>query len=281
LLHLKQLFAAIRTLGKHCTQVKFDNGGEFVNHNVSQYLLDEGIRQETTSPHTPHQNGIAERSNRTVCELTVAMMLTAKTPYYLWEYAMKTAVMLLNYFPCQALGMTSTPHLEVVGSPPVLSHLKIFGCDVYASIPEHEQSVLGPRCWKGTFIGYDYSPTVSSLAYLWYHPARRKVYKSGHVQFNEDISRLEFTQAEQYEFDKTIHDIIPQSAPATSHHFQDKIEDAPVQINQQQHMAEQSVIEQDIRPNTPNEPPNEEPANVLATHQQEQPEAQHEVVAGE
>ena len=148
--------SAIKALGRQCRQVKFDNGGEFVNHDVSQYLLDEGIRQETTSPHSPHQNGIAERTNRTVCELTVAMMMTTKVPYYLWEYTMRTAVMLLNYFPCQALEMKSTPHLEVFGTPPLLSHLRILGCDVYVTIPEHEQQVLGPRSWKGLFIGYDY-----------------------------------------------------------------------------------------------------------------------------
>ena len=163
--NMKQLMSAIKALGRQCRQVKFDNGGEFVNHDVSQYLLDEGIRQETTSPHSPHQNGIAERTNRTVCELTVAMMMTTKVPYYLWEYTMRTAVMLLNHFPCQALEMKSTPHLEVFGTPPLLSHLRIFGCDVYATIPEHEPQVLGPRSWKGLFVGYDHAPTSSSLAY--------------------------------------------------------------------------------------------------------------------
>jgi hypothetical protein len=135
------------------------------------------------------------------------MMTTAKITPFLWEYVMQTAVMLLNYFPTQALNMLSTPHLEVFGAAPDVSHIRTLGCDVYVGIPEHQQSVLGHRSWKGTLVGYDYSPVRSSLAYLWYHPSRRAVYKSGHVQFNEDISISQYTHAQQYEIDQVISDL--------------------------------------------------------------------------
>ena len=46
--------------------MKSDNGTEFVNSDMSSLLQDTFIAQQTTSPHTPHQSGIAERSNRTI-----------------------------------------------------------------------------------------------------------------------------------------------------------------------------------------------------------------------
>ena len=68
---------------------KSDNGTEFVNSEMREFLMEETIHHETTSPHTPHQNGIAERTNRTIAEAAVAMLLDSKSPFHLWNYAMK------------------------------------------------------------------------------------------------------------------------------------------------------------------------------------------------
>ena len=62
------------------TLMKSDNGTEFVNNDMSDLLEDNYIAHQTTSPHTPHQNGIAERSNRTVFELAVAILYAADAP---------------------------------------------------------------------------------------------------------------------------------------------------------------------------------------------------------
>ena len=114
---------------------KSDNGGEFVSNEIKEYLLDRGIKQETTSPQTPHQNGIAERSNRTVVEMTVSLMIAAHTPQFLWPYAMHTAVWLLNRLPCKHLNLRSTPYFELHRSKPDVSRVRVFGCDVFAHLP--------------------------------------------------------------------------------------------------------------------------------------------------
>ena len=48
--------------------VRSDNGSEFRNTNVEEYLDEEGIKHEFSAPYTPQQNGVVERKNRTLIE---------------------------------------------------------------------------------------------------------------------------------------------------------------------------------------------------------------------
>jgi transposase InsO family protein len=47
-------------------RVRSDNGTEFKNTNIEEYLDEEGIGHELFVPYTPKQNGIVERKNMTL-----------------------------------------------------------------------------------------------------------------------------------------------------------------------------------------------------------------------
>jgi transposase InsO family protein len=47
-----------------------DNGTEFVNQNFSNFFKSKGILHQTTCVYTPEQNGVSERKNRTLTEMT-------------------------------------------------------------------------------------------------------------------------------------------------------------------------------------------------------------------
>ena len=164
------------------SEIKSDNGTEFVNEDVQELFLHNNIHHERTSPYSPHQNAIAERSNRTVFELAAAIMYDSNAPLMLWEYAINTVIYVLNLMPNKVLGLKSTPYLNMFGHPADLSHLRVFGCDAYLLLPEHKRPAFGLRAIKGIFVGYD----SNSLSYLIYY--NRKVYKSKDVTFNEDLS---------------------------------------------------------------------------------------------
>lgn len=51
-----------------------DNGGDYCSTIFKNYCREHGIRKETTAPYTPQQNGIAERYNRTLMEMSRAMI---------------------------------------------------------------------------------------------------------------------------------------------------------------------------------------------------------------
>ena len=41
-------------------KIRSDNGSEFKNLQVEEYLEEEGIKHEFSAPYTPQQNGVVE-----------------------------------------------------------------------------------------------------------------------------------------------------------------------------------------------------------------------------
>ena len=77
-----------------------DNDGEYVSEEFEAYLKLKGIRHELTVPHTPEQNGVAERMNRTLMESARCMISHAGLPDSYWAEAVATADYTTN---CTAL----------------------------------------------------------------------------------------------------------------------------------------------------------------------------------
>ena len=54
-----------KTFSNECrqkvTRLRTDNGGEYISSEFQEYLKAQGIHHEMTVPHTPQQNGVAER----------------------------------------------------------------------------------------------------------------------------------------------------------------------------------------------------------------------------
>ena len=50
--------------------IRMDRGTEFVNEDLHTWCHSKGIRYQMTAPHSPSQNGVAERMNRTLEELS-------------------------------------------------------------------------------------------------------------------------------------------------------------------------------------------------------------------
>lgn len=68
-------------LRKHkIKKIRSDNGTEFKNTNVEDFLDEEGILHEFAATYTPQQNGVVERNNRTMLEMARTMLDEYKTP---------------------------------------------------------------------------------------------------------------------------------------------------------------------------------------------------------
>ena len=59
--------------------VRNDNGSEFRNTIVEEFLDEEGIKHEFSAPYTHQQNGIMERKNRKLIEAARTMLDEYKT----------------------------------------------------------------------------------------------------------------------------------------------------------------------------------------------------------
>ena len=54
--------------GRKIKMLRSNNGGEYTSDPFQQLCRDEGIERHFTVSHTPQQNGVAERLNRSLLE---------------------------------------------------------------------------------------------------------------------------------------------------------------------------------------------------------------------
>jgi transposase InsO family protein len=55
-------------------KVRSNNRTEFKNTLVEEFLDEEGIKHEFSTPYTPQQNGVGERKNRTLIDMARTML---------------------------------------------------------------------------------------------------------------------------------------------------------------------------------------------------------------
>ncbi|GKA27428.1 retrovirus-related pol polyprotein from transposon TNT 1-94, partial [Tanacetum coccineum] len=79
-------YAMIQTQFQKSIQVvRSDNGGEYMNSQMNLFFQSKGIVHQTTCPHTPEQNGVAERKNRLLLEMTRALIIESNVPKTFWQ----------------------------------------------------------------------------------------------------------------------------------------------------------------------------------------------------
>jgi transposase InsO family protein len=77
-------------------KIRSDNGSEFKNLQVEEYLEEERIKHEFSAPYTPQQNDVVERKNRTLIDMARTMLEEFKTPERFWSEAVNTACHAIN-----------------------------------------------------------------------------------------------------------------------------------------------------------------------------------------
>ncbi|KAK1693749.1 hypothetical protein QYE76_010446 [Lolium multiflorum] len=70
--------------------IRTDNGTEFKNYTMREFVDDEGIKHEFSAPYTPQQNGVVERKNRTIIEMARTMLSEFNSPHNFWGEAIST-----------------------------------------------------------------------------------------------------------------------------------------------------------------------------------------------
>ena len=191
-------FEAIATneCGQSIATLRTDNGGEYLSREFQAYLKSKGIRHELTIAHTPEQNGVAERMNRTLVESARAMIAHAGLSNNYWAEAVATAAYLRNRTTTSALKEEKTPYEKWYERKPDISHLKVFGCVAYAHIPDSERRKLDKKAEKLRFVGY----CKNSKGYRLLDVETRKIKKRRDVTFNEtnfDLGKTETNTVKQ------------------------------------------------------------------------------------
>ncbi|CAL9012563.1 unnamed protein product [Prunus brigantina] len=164
--------------------LRSDNDGEFLNHDLNQFLQDYGIIRQRSCPYTPQHNGVAERKNRHLLEVIRASLFGANMPRSFWGEAIISTAYLINRIPSSILNF-QTPlqilHHHIQTPPTPNLEPRIFGCVVFVHLHDHQRSKLDPRAEKCVFIGY----APHQKGYRCYHPPSQKIFTSLDVVFRE------------------------------------------------------------------------------------------------
>ncbi|GJZ65239.1 retrovirus-related pol polyprotein from transposon TNT 1-94 [Tanacetum coccineum] len=185
------------------TWVKFlrtDNGTEFVNQTLREYYEKVGISYETSVAHSPQQNGVVERRNRTLIEAVRTMLIYAKAPLFLWAEAVATTCYTQNHSIVR-LHHGKTPYELLHDKPPDLSFFYVFGALCYPTNDSDNLGKLQPKADIGIFIGY----APIKKAFRIFNRHTRRIIKTMHVDYDD----MTMMASEHSSSGPTLHEMTP------------------------------------------------------------------------
>jgi transposase InsO family protein len=133
--------------------VRSDNGSEFRNTNVEEYLDEEGIKHEFSAPYTPQQNGIVERTNRTLIEAARIMLDEYKTPDIFWAEAINTTCHAINHLYLHKY-LGKTLYVIITGNEPKVHYFRVFKSKCFILNKKIKSSKFAPKVNEGFLLGY-------------------------------------------------------------------------------------------------------------------------------
>ena len=132
----------LASVGTAPERMRSDFGGEFLGTNMNQFLhncLERNIAPEKSVPVSPEQNGVAERSFRTLIESTRAILLTAGLDKQYWGYAMRHAAYIDERLKASDTG--KTPYELWHGYTHDADDMRTFGAILYYRHHERNPSI--------------------------------------------------------------------------------------------------------------------------------------------
>ncbi len=133
--------------------IRSDNGSEFKNYTLEEFLSDEGIEHQYSAPYTPQQNGVAKRKNRILVEMARSMLDEYKSPYSFWAEAINTACHASNQLFLRKI-LKKTPYELLTGSKPNVKYFRVFGCKCFILNKKSRLAKFEPKTYEGIFVGY-------------------------------------------------------------------------------------------------------------------------------
>lgn len=139
--------------------LRSDDGREYIAQTIGSFFKKKGIFHQTPCNDIPPKNGIAERKNRHILEVTCALLFSTKMPTYNWGETVLHATYLINRIPTRVLNL-ETPINKLQWS---FSHFLIISyfafqniwCTIFMQNPNRQADKLDPRakmclCWNCT-----------------------------------------------------------------------------------------------------------------------------------
>ena len=107
--------------------LRTDRAGEFTSFEFQLYCKKSGIQRHLTTPSTPQHNGVVERWNWTVLEMTRSILKHKNLRNYLWAEAARHTTYRINKVTTRVLN-SHKPYEAFQNNKLNVKHLRVFGC---------------------------------------------------------------------------------------------------------------------------------------------------------
>ena len=168
-------------LGCNIVSIRTDHGREFDNEvQFGAYCDANGITHNFSAPRTPQSNGVVERKNRTLQEMSRTMLNEQSIPQKFWCNAIDTSTYILNRILIRPI-IGKTPYEIMRGRKPSLDYFRVFGSKCYILNTKDYLTKFDPKSYEGVFLGY----SQTSKAYIVLNKETMVVEESLNVTFDE------------------------------------------------------------------------------------------------
>ena len=109
-----------------------DDAKEWQLQEFQEFIQEQGITLEISTPYNHEQNGVAERANRIIIEILRSLLIQSQLPDSLWPSLLPLALLHANMAPKPTHAQTGrlpTPFQELFGRPSPL-YTKVRPCGV-------------------------------------------------------------------------------------------------------------------------------------------------------
>lgn len=160
--------------------LQMDNDSVFTSKEFTDYLRTQGTLPRKTVPHTPSQNGSAERAHGTVFSMVRANLESSGLPKVLWYHCVLYVTYVINRSPRRAIKF-QTPYFLRFGDHFNIDSMHEFGahCIIYI---ENKNNKLEPRGERGRWLGF---ADASKGHLVW---TGHRIATARNIQFIDDTS---------------------------------------------------------------------------------------------
>jgi hypothetical protein len=166
--------------GAFAPVIKFDSGYVFEALVTRLMCARLGFGVQFSAPYAHYMLGKSERPLRTIRGNAFAMLHIMAVPNSMWSCVVNTIVFLRSRTYSRSVGLTSGVPLTLLTlSVPAASKFRVFGCDVFAKVPDKLRRKLGEKAFRGVMVGYP----CDAPRYRVYNPETRRITTSVNVVF--------------------------------------------------------------------------------------------------
>jgi hypothetical protein len=164
--------------------IKFDSDYVFESAVTHQMCDRHGVGVQFFAPYAHHMLGRAKRPWCTLRDNALAMLHSMAVPNSIWSCAVRPFAYLRNRTYIRSIGLTGgIPLTLLMSSAPDASKFRVFGCAVFAKVPDKLRRILGEKAFRGVMVGY---PTDAPGYRVYIHETRH-ITTSVHIALQENI----------------------------------------------------------------------------------------------